>query len=139
MGKEYRCWGRKTIDSSDSRASVFPAMSECLDLLKQLVSIPSVNPAYGGPGEADVEAFVSERLANAGIEFRTQTVFPGRNNVIARIGPAELPAIVLDGHMDTVGVDGWSVGDSPYTPVEKEGKLFARGSCDTKASLTVSI
>ncbi len=112
-------------------------MSECLDLLKQLVSIPSVNPAYGGPGEAEVEAFVTARLRDAGIEFRTQEVLPGRNNVVARIGPADVPAVLLDGHMDTVGVDGWAVGESPYTPVERDGKLYARGSCDTKASLSV--
>ena len=30
-------------------------MSVCIKLLEKLVAIPSVNPVYGGPGEADVE------------------------------------------------------------------------------------
>ncbi len=111
-------------------------MSECLKLLKDLVAIPSVNPVYGGPGESKVESYVSNFLTNNGIEFETQEVFPGRNNVIARIGPANKPAVLVEAHMDTVGVSGWLSG-SPYDLVEQEGKYFGRGACDTKASLAI--
>ncbi len=112
-------------------------MSECQELLKQLISIPSVNPAYGGPGESAVEAFVRERLEASGIAYETQEVLPGRNNVIARIGALDKPAVLIEAHMDTVGVDGWAIGDSPYEPIEEDGKLYGRGACDTKSSLSV--
>jgi len=110
------------------------AMSECIELLEKLVSIPSVNPVYGGPGEKDVEAFVREWLSDKGIEFLCQEVLPGRRNVVARIGPKDLPSVLVEAHMDTVGVDGWALGD-PYELECREGKWYGRGSCDTKASL----
>lgn len=111
-------------------------MSECLNLLRRLVAIPSVNPVYGGPGEAEVESFVRQFLSESGIDFRIQEVLPGRNNLVARIGPKDAPAVLVEAHMDTVGVSGWSVG-SPYDLIEREGKFFGRGSCDTKSSLAV--
>ncbi|MDE0768889.1 MAG: ArgE/DapE family deacylase [Opitutaceae bacterium] len=109
-------------------------MSESIELLKSLIRIPSVNPVYGGPGELQVQEFVENWLSKRAIDYRLQEVFPGRNNVVARIGPADKPAILIEAHMDTVGVDGWAMGD-PFEPVEKDGRLYGRGSCDTKASL----
>lgn len=38
--------------------------------------------------------------------------------------------------MDTVGTEGWFAG-SPFDPIEKEGRIYGRGACDTKASLAV--
>ncbi len=109
-------------------------MSECVELLKDLIAIPSVNPAYGGPGEGGVQAFVESWLLERSIDFRIQEVFPGRNNVIARIGPEDKPAILIEAHMDTVAVEGWTLG-SPYEAIEKDRRLYGRGSCDTKGSL----
>jgi len=110
------------------------AMSACIELLEKLVAIPSVNPVYGGPGENGVEAFVREWLSEKGIEFHCQEVLPGRRNVVARIGPSDLPSVLVEAHMDTVGVDGWAIGD-PYKLECRDGKWYGRGSCDTKASL----
>lgn len=109
-------------------------MSESIELLKSLIRIPSVNPVYGGPGEAAVQGFVESWLREQGIEYRLQEVFPGRNNVVARVGRTDKPVLLIEAHMDTVGVDGWGMGD-PYIPIEKDGRLYGRGSCDTKASL----
>ena len=54
----------------------------------------------------------------------------------ARNRPGDRPAVLVEAHMDTVGVAGWFDG-SPYDLTEKEGKYFGRGACDTKASLAV--
>jgi len=109
-------------------------MSESIELLKSLIRIPSVNPVYGGPGELQAQEFVENWLSERGIGYRLQEVFPGRSNVVARIGPSDKPAILIEAHMDTVGVDGWAMGD-PFEPLEMDGRLYGRGSCDTKASL----
>ncbi len=109
-------------------------MSVHIELLAKLVGIPSVNPVYGGPGEADLEAFVSSWLSERGIDFIRQEVLPGRCNLVAHIGSVEKPSVLVEAHMDTVGVDGWAVGD-PYKLEYREGKWYGRGSCDTKASL----
>ena len=110
-------------------------MSESIELLKSLIRIPSVNPVYGGAGELQVQGFVENWLSERGIAYRLQEVFPGRNNVVARIGPVDKQAILIEAHMDTVGVEGWAMG-APFEPVEKDGRLYGRGACDTKASLT---
>lgn len=105
-------------------------------LLKELIALPSINPSFGGTGEAAVADFVEEALRRAGLRPNRQEVFSGRDNVFAHVGAGEEPAILLEAHMDTVAADGWFSG-SPFDPVEKEGRIYGRGACDTKASLAV--
>ncbi len=106
------------------------------DLLKKLISIPSVNPSMGGTGEAALSTFLFDRLSALGVEVIRQEVFPGRDNIAARIGAKSEPAILLEAHMDTVAVDSWAKGD-PFFPQEEDGRIYGRGSCDTKASMAV--
>lgn len=103
-------------------------------LLSQLVAIPSVNPVYGGTGEGEISSFIRNWLAERKIPFRLQEAAPGRENVIARIGPETGSALLLEAHTDTVGVEGWRSG-SPFELAERNGRLYGRGACDTKASL----
>ena len=107
---------------------------KAFDLLANLVTMRSVNPVYGGKGEVEIASFVEQRLRSKGIDCFRQSVLPGRENVIARIGPENAPAILLDAHMDTVGVEGWLEGN-PFELVQKGNRFYGRGSCDTKASL----
>jgi len=53
-------------------------------------------------------------------------------NLLATIGPTDVPGIVLSGHTDVVPVDGqrWSV--APFELTEKHGKLYGRGTADMK-------
>lgn len=109
--------------------------SSLLLTLAELVSINSVNSSYdGGPGEAELAAYVRMFFEHRGIETWEQEVFPGRNNVIARL-PGRNPGrrIVLEAHMDTVSVKGMSI--SPFEPRVADGRMYGRGSCDTKAGL----
>ncbi|MCH6257430.1 M20 family metallopeptidase [Puniceicoccaceae bacterium K14] len=105
-------------------------------LLEDLVAIESVNPAYGGSGEAKVSEFVADYIRSLGLEPERQEVSPGRNNIFVRIGPTDQQTIMLEAHMDTVSVEGWASG-SPFKLIESNGKLWGRGACDTKASLAV--
>ena len=109
-------------------------MSAVIDLLADLVSIDSVNPAYGGPGEAGVARFLRDFFGRHGIETCTQPVLPGRDNVIAVLPGADRSRkIILEAHMDTVSVDGMTI--PPFTPTVRDGRLHGRGACDTKAGL----
>ena len=53
-------------------------------------------------------------------------------NLIARIGPADVPGVVLSGHTDVVPAleKGWT--SPPFDLTERDGKLYGRGSCDMK-------
>ena len=105
-------------------------------LLGELVAIESVNPSFGGAGEAVLASFVADWLRRAGADVALQEVMPGRNNVIAVVRAGSGPALLLDAHLDTVSADSWRDGD-PWTPRVEAGRLYGRGSCDTKASMAV--
>jgi acetylornithine deacetylase/succinyl-diaminopimelate desuccinylase family protein len=109
--------------------------SSLTELTKELVRIDSVNPDLvpDGAGEREIARFVADWLRNAGLEVETNEVAPGRFNVvgIAR-GSGGGRSLLLNAHMDTVGVAG--VKD-PFDPREEDGRLYGRGSYDMKASL----
>jgi acetylornithine deacetylase/succinyl-diaminopimelate desuccinylase family protein len=110
-------------------------MNDVLQTLADLVRINSINPSYeGGVGEEEVARYVEAFFTRRGIETWRQTVVPGRDNVIARI-PGAQPGrrIILEAHMDTVSTAGMTI--DPFNPVIADGKLYGRGSCDTKAGL----
>ena len=103
--------------------------------LSDLVAINSINPAYeGGVPEEEVAHYVEQFFARRGIETFRQDVLPGRQNVVARL-PGRNPQrrVILEAHMDTVSVTGMTI--APFTPEIREGRLYGRGSCDTKAGL----
>jgi acetylornithine deacetylase len=104
-------------------------------LTRALVSIDSRNPSLvpGGPGEGAAAAFLAEVLSGWGFEVRVVEVEPGRPNVVARIGPRGVQPIVLNGHLDVVGVDGMT--HAAFEPTLREGSLYARGSSDMKGGI----
>ncbi len=103
--------------------------------LADLVRINSVNPAYeGGVSERGVVEYVRRFFQERGVETWEQEVFPGRPNLIARIpGHDSRRRVVLEAHTDTVSVKGMSI--PPFEPSVSDGRLYGRGSCDTKAGL----
>lgn len=106
-----------------------------LQTLADLIRIPSVNPNYdGGVPEAGVAEYIEAFFATRGIETWRQDVFPQRPNVVARI-PGRDPQrrVVFEAHMDTVSVSGMSI--PPWTPEIREGRMYGRGACDTKAGM----
>ncbi len=106
-----------------------------LDTLADLVRINSINPAYeNGRPEEEIGKYVECFFAQRGIETFRQEVMPGRPNVIARL-PGRQPGrrIVFEAHTDTASITGMTI--PPFEPVVHEGRLYGRGSCDTKAGL----
>lgn len=108
-------------------------------LLRELIALPSVNPAFM-PDQTDWigEHRVSELLAHwaerLGLEIEFQKVLPHRSNLLARLIPSggkPKQRILLAPHMDTVGV----VNESKFKPVLRGDRLFGRGACDTKGSV----
>src|SRR5258707_916378 len=108
--------------------------SPILQTLAGLVRINSINPAYeGGVSEAGVVAYVRDFFATRNIETWEQEVFPGRPNIIARLPGKTSRRIILEAHTDTVSVKGMTI--PPFEPTIANGRLYGRGSCDTKAGL----
>jgi acetylornithine deacetylase len=111
------------------------SLSPLIQTLADLVRINSVNSSYeGGPGEREIAAWMRCFFEQRGIEVWEQEVFPNRPNVIARL-PGRDPSrrVILEAHTDTVSVKGMSI--PPFEPHIEDGKLYGRGSSDTKAGL----
>jgi acetylornithine deacetylase len=111
----------------------------CISLLRDLVAIDSVNPSLvpGAKGEGEVAGAIAAHMQRCGLEVETQPVEPGRPNVVGILeGREPGPSLMLCGHMDTVGVDGM---DAPFEPVERDGRLFGRGSQDMKSGVAAMI
>lgn len=115
-------------------------MTSPTKLLRELIALPSVNPAFipsGDPraGEGRVAEFLASVAASGGLDVELQEVLPGRSNLIARLLPVGRvrQRIVLAPHMDTVDV----VSDEQFNPQLKSGRIYGRGACDTKGSVAV--
>lgn len=114
-------------------------MRDPLSLLKDLIAIPSVNPMgrdVSGPEffETRVSAYLVDYLQGIGVPFEVIEVVPGRSNIIARIdGAPGARTVILDAHQDTVPVDGMTI--APFDPVERDGRVYGRGSCDVKGGM----
>jgi acetylornithine deacetylase/succinyl-diaminopimelate desuccinylase family protein len=108
---------------------------EVAELVSALVAIDSVNPdlVSGGAGEGEVAAFVAEWMRDAGLDVEIDEAAPGRPSVvgIAR-GSGGGRSLMLNGHLDTVGVEGM---ERPFEPVVRDGRLYARGGYDMKAGV----
>lgn len=114
-------------------------MDFTLALLKQLVAIDSVNPSLvpGAAGEAAVARALAKGLRDAGLRVEIQDVAPGRPNVIGTLtGRTRGRSLMFCGHIDTVGVHGMT---RPFDPVERDGRIYGRGSQDMKSGIAAMI
>ncbi|MFN8420339.1 MAG: ArgE/DapE family deacylase [Anaerolineae bacterium] len=108
---------------------------DIVQLLSQLVAINSINPDLvpDGAGETEIAAFVAQWCRAAGLEVEIDEAAVGRPNVIAVArGSGGGRSLLLNAHMDTVGVAGM---DHPHEPEIKGNRLYGRGSYDMKAGL----
>jgi len=98
-------------------------------ILSHLVSFP----VLGGESNLEIIHWIKEYVESHGI---TTTLVPNEENTKAslhcRIGPAVDGGVILSGHTDVVPVKGQVWDTDPFVLTEKEGKLYARGSCDMK-------
>jgi succinyl-diaminopimelate desuccinylase len=106
---------------------------ETLRLTRELIACRSVTPADGGS-----LALVASRLAAAG--FRCERLDRGPvGNLWARHGSSG-PLVCLAGHVDVVPpgpIEQWT--SDPFTPIERDGRLYGRGAADMKASVAAMV
>jgi acetylornithine deacetylase/succinyl-diaminopimelate desuccinylase-like protein len=115
-----------------------PRLSSVQRLLRELVARPSINPTFlpdrpDLTGEERVAGFLEDLARSEGIEVRRQSVLPGRTNLIARITPSSKVKhrVMLTPHMDVVPAP-----EKNFIPKVKNGKMYGRGTCDTKGSVS---
>ena len=110
-----------------------------LRTLGGLVSIDSVNPSLdaSGAGEAAIAAYVARTAEGLGLEVARHEPEPGRVSVVAtRKGTGGGRSLMLNAHLDTVGVEGMA---NPFLPEIRDGRLYGRGAYDMKGSLAACL
>lgn len=110
-------------------------MSPVLKTLADLVRINSINPSYdNGRPEEEIAGFIEQFFHAHGVQTRRQEALPGRPNLIAVL-PGRNPArrLVFEAHVDTASINGMTI--PPFEPAVENGRMYGRGSCDTKGGL----
>ena len=108
-------------------------MSKTLELTKALISRPSITPDDKG-----CQPLLNERLSPIGFHAERLTFGEGKDavdNLWLRKG-SEAPLFCFAGHTDVVPtgpVDAWD--SDPFEAVERNGKLYGRGTADMKGSI----
>lgn len=103
--------------------------------LQKLVQINSVNPQLdsSGAGELEIGRYIHKLLQEFEADSVMDEIKPGRVNVTGRIkGVGTGKSLMLNAHMDTVGVKGMV---DPFSGKIENGKLYGRGAYDMKGSI----
>lgn len=108
---------------------------DLLGLVRALVATPSVNPSLepGAEGEGRIARLAGGWLRSWGFDVRLVEAAPGRPSVLARLQRGPGRSLILNGHLDTVGVTGMRV--DPFAAEVRDGRIWGRGACDMKAGV----
>jgi len=84
--------------------------------------------------------FVEDYLKSHGLKPHLMPNSQGtKANLYVTIGPDEPGGIVLSGHTDVVPVDGQPWTSDPFKTVERDGKLYGRGTADMKSFSAIAL
>jgi acetylornithine deacetylase len=118
-------------------------MNEITLLLKDLVSIPSLNPMgrdMKGPEvyEHQLTDYLESFFKKQGVHCERQVVAPRRANIVARYEcPGAARTLLLEAHQDTVPVDHMTI--DPFAAQIQGDRLYGRGSCDVKGGMAAML
>ena len=107
--------------------------------LADLTRINSINPSLvpGAPGEVEAAAYMEEALGRLGLDVTRAEATPGRPSVIGVLrGTGGGRSLMLNGHLDTVGVEGMP---EAFTPTIRHGRMYGRGTFDMKGGVAACL
>ena len=114
-------------------------LARSLRNLRDYVAIPSVNPMRRTDqpdeivGERRYAEHVREQLRSLGLD--AELAGEGERVSVLAEARAQNPidTVLVASHLDTVPIDGMEI--DPFDPRIEDGRLYGRGSCDTKAGM----
>jgi acetylornithine deacetylase len=113
-----------------------PANSNSIDMIARLIGFDTTSRN----SNLELMAFVGDYLKDLGIESELVHNDEGtKANLYATLGPADKPGIALSGHTDVVPVDGQDWHSEPFQIIEKNGRLYGRGTSDMKSFIGVCL
>jgi len=148
----------KTDQVTRAETQVIDAIdeTELVETLVKMLQIPSVT---GSDAESDLQALQANLLSELGFEvdhwkldldeLAAHPDFPGSEvpreegyGTVGVLGPSEeLPALILQGHVDVVptgDLDNWE-DRNPWSGLIKDNAVHGRGACDMKAGVAANL
>jgi len=135
----------------DSEMNWDEATDDCVERLRDLIRIPSVNPPESNDGtagrdstggETAAAAYCAEVLTGAGIHAEVLEPVPGRGSCFARL-PATAsdpqPPLILLSHLDVVPVDAQAWTRDPFGGDLVDGVVWGRGAVDMKQMVAMEL
>jgi len=106
-----------------------------IDDLARLVAFDTQNP----PGrELEAAQWLESAMAGTGFAVGTTDIMPGRTNVVGVLANGPGPTFAFNTHIDVVPAgSGWT--SDPFALRESGGRLYGRGACDAKGSMTAML
>ena len=140
-----------------AEARVLDAIDEdaLVDTLVTMIQIPSVT---GTDAESYIQSWQARHLAEIGFDvdywkldldsLAAHPDFPGTEaprmegyGVVGVLGSTELPALILQGHIDVVptgDLNNWE-DHNPWSGIIKNNAVHGRGACDMKAGVAANL
>jgi len=111
-----------------------PLAATTRELMEQLVAFDTTSR----DSNLDLVHFVRDYLSGHGVDSTIiRDADEPKANLYATIGPQDRPGIMLSGHTDVVPVDGQEWNSDPFRMVERNGRLYGRGTCDMKGFIAL--
>ncbi|PQM61859.1 MAG: acetylornithine deacetylase [Rhodobacteraceae bacterium] len=100
-----------------------------IEMLNKLVSFNTVS----SESNLDMIMFIKDYLNSFGVDsYLVFDDYKTKANLFAQIGPNVEGGILLSGHTDVVPIEGQNWKTNPFKIVEKNNRLFGRGTSDMK-------
>ena len=111
-------------------------LQDTVDLLGEFIAYPTVS----SESNLSMIAAIAQRLEDAGARVMIDGDATGaKANLFASFGPERDGGIVLSGHSDVVPVADQDWTSDPFEMVERDDKLFGRGTCDMKGFIAAAV
>jgi succinyl-diaminopimelate desuccinylase len=127
------------MDKREKNALGHMDMNRLIQLARQLIQIPSINP----PGEyGDISALLHDEMNSIGLKTALLEGGSGRPNILGMLSGSELrgPVLMLSGHTDVVSPgDPSSWKWPPFAGSISDDKIWGRGAVDMKGALAASV
>jgi acetylornithine deacetylase len=105
-------------------------------MVERLIGFPTVSR----DSNLGLIEWARDYLAKLGATTRLTHDPTGKKaNLFATLGDSIKPGLILSGHTDVVPVDGQRWDTDPFSVVERDGKLYGRGSADMKGFIGVAL
>jgi len=129
---KVQVYGRENAMNAEFHGSVLSAPARAM--IERLIAFNTVSR----DSNLGLIEWVRDYLHGLGAKTRLTHDQSGKKaNLFATLGDSPKPGLILSGHTDVVPVDGQSWDTDPFKAVEKDGKLYARGSADMKGFIGI--